>query len=259
MKKPHIIILTISLLLVASSEAKFVYQNTFDYPDSLDAFHVLRDDSDSVAIEAGQLKIETGGALLALDASTSFDPTYNTVLSHNSNLIRWSFNVSHIPGDFNGNFHVVLASTKEDAFDIGAHGYTIRGGTYGDGRIHIRRFDYGLGGGGENIIDISDGIKALPEKGSINITYNPVNDEWSLYGEAGPDYTDPIMVNTLMGKAIDGTYTSDDTKYFGLLRRNVGTVYLDNVGVEVIPEPNSIALIMSFGILLKLSRRFLSV
>lgn len=250
--------LTISLLLVASSEAKFVYQNTFDYSDSLDGFHVLGEGSVPPSIENGQLRIETGSAVLALDASTSFDPTYNTVLSQNSNLIRWSFNVSHIPGDFNGNFHVILASTKEDAFDIGAHGYTIRGGTFGDGRVHIRRFDYGLGGGGENIIDISDGIKALPEKGSINVTYNPANDEWSLFGEAGSEYTDPTMVNTLMGKAIDGTYTSDDTKYFGLLRRNVGTVYLDNVGVEVIPEPNSIALIMSLGILLKLSRRFLS-
>ena len=253
------------------AEAATVYQNTFDDPVSLNDFTVYGEEFDnynppplhSVLIDAGQLRIDTdslrpngptsfpvlsGLAFLSVDTSTTFTPDYNSTLSHNGGLISWSFNLSNQDGDFNNSFSCVLASTRADPFnsDHGfAQGYTFNGGGMVGNRMGIRRFDYGIDGGGEMLIDITDGVGPLPDKGSIRITFNPATSEWSLYGETGSEYTDPSQVDNLLGTAIDDTYTTVETKYFGLLGRNPGTTYFDNVTVDVVPEPASIIFVAS--------------
>lgn len=253
------------------SEAATVYQNTFDDSSSLNDFTVYGEKFDSyappplhsVSINAGQLRIDTdylrpngptstpvlfGRAFLSVDTSTTFTPGYNAALSRNNGLISWSFNLSNQDGTYNNFFSCVLASTKTDPYnnDQGfAQGYAFSGGGMVGNRMAIRRFDYGMGGGGEMLIDIGEGLGTLPNKGSFKITFDPATAEWSLYGEAGPEYADPTQVDSLLGTAIDNTYTDVETKYFGLLGKTTGTTYFDNVTVDVVPEPASILFLVS--------------
>lgn len=245
-----------------------LYQNTFSTPDAHQAFNLQGEEFitytppplHNVSIDSGQLRIDTslqmpngprnppylfGRALLTQDSTVAFGSGYKPTLSENDNLIKWSFNVSNQNGSHNSFFRVLLASTMEDAYDIGAHGYYFAGGGFVGDRMMIKRFDYGMGGGGDIIIDVTAGLAPLPEKGSFNITYNPANDEWSLYGETGSTYTDPTQVSTLLGTAIDGKYTDVDTRYFGLEGKTTGSVFYDNLTVEAIPEPLTAAFFLS--------------
>jgi hypothetical protein len=258
----------ISLACINRSEAATVYQNTFDDPGSLGDFTVYGEEFvsynppplHSVSIDAGQLRIDTdylrpngpnsnptlyGRAFLSVDTSSAFNPVYSTTLSQNDGIISWSFNVSNQDGGYNNFFSCVLASTMADPLDINADGYSFNGGGMSGDRMVIKRFDAGLGGGGEMLIDIAEGLGPLPDKGSFRITFNPVNSEWSLYGETGPRYTDPTQVDNLLGTAIDDTYTGVETKYFGLSGKTTGTDYFDNVKVDVVPEPSSIIFVTS--------------
>lgn len=257
------IALIIGMTSLISAQAVTVYQNTFDAPSSLDDFTIYgatfpnytSSPLHSVSIDAGQLRIDTdyyqpngpgtpptflGRALLSMDTSSAFAPGYESVLSQNSGLISWSFDVSNQNGGFNNHFSCVLASTKANPYSsVGgfAQGYAFSGGGMVGNRMVIRRFDYGMGGGGEMLVDITDGLGTLPDKGSIRITFNPATSEWSLYGEIGVEYTDPSQVDNLLGTAIDDTYTNVETKYFGLTGRTTGTNYFDNLTVDVVPEP----------------------
>ena len=258
--------LLIGLAALNLSDAATVYQNTFDDSGCLSDFAVYGEEFESydppplhsVSIDAGQLRIDTdylrpngptsypvlsGRAFLSVDTSATFTPGYNASLSRNNGLISWSFNVSNQNGTFNNAFSCVLASTMADPYDINADGYTFNAGGMVGNRMVIKRFDYGLGGGGEMLIDIEAGLGPLPDKGSFKITFDPATSEWSLYGETGPEYVDPTQVDSLLGTAIDSTYTDVETKYFGLLGKTTGINYFDNVTVDVVPEPASILFI----------------
>ena len=262
------LVVLINMASLSRSEATTMYQNTFDAPGNLDDFTVYGEEFagytppplHSVSIDTGQLRIDTdylrpngpntnptltGRSFLAIDTSTTFNPGYHTTLSQNNGLISWSFNVSNQDAIFNNSFSCVLASTMADPFDINADGYSFNAGGMGGNRMVIKRFDYGLDGGGEILIDITDGLAPLPEKGSFNITFNPATTEWSLYGETGPEYTDPTRVASRLGTAIDDTYTGVETKFFGLLGGATGTDYFDNMTVDVVPEPASILFLVS--------------
>lgn len=265
------IVLIVGLTSLIPAQAITVYRNTFDDPASLNGFTVYGEEFDSynppplhsVSVDSGQLRINTdylrpngpgtnptlfGRAFLSLDTSSAFNPGYNAVLSQNSGLISWSFNLSNQDGDFNNSFSFVLASTKADPFNSDggfAKGYAFNGGGMVGNRMVIRRFDYGMGGGGDMLVDITDGLGTLPEKGSFRITYDPATSEWSLYGETGSEYTDPSQADNLLGTAIDDAYTNVETQYFGLLGSTMGTTYFDNVTVDVVPEPASVIFMIS--------------
>lgn len=251
--------------LMASS----VYQNSFDNPGSLDDFTIYGEEFVSytppalhaVSIDDGQLRIDTdylrpngptaypvllGMAQLSVNTSTTFGSGYNAILSQNNGLVSWSFNLSNQDGTYNNSFSCILASTKANSYSSEggfAQGYALNGGGMVGNRLALRRFDYGMGGGGEMLIDITEGLGPLPDKGSFRITFDPSTSEWSLYGETGPHYTDPTQVDSLLGSAVDNTYTHTETGYFGLVGRTTGTNYFDNVSVDVVPEPASILII----------------
>jgi hypothetical protein len=253
------------------AKAATVYQNTFDAPSNLDDFTIYGEEFisydppplHSVSIDAGQLRIDTdylrpngpgtnptlvGRAILSLDTSTSFNSGYNTTLGQNNGLISWSFNISNQDGTFNNYFSCILASTKADSYDSEggySHGYAFSGGGYVGNRMLLKRFDYGMGGGSLTLIDITAGLGPLPVKGSFKITFDPATSEWSLFGETGAEYTDPTQVDRWLGSAIDDTYTTVETKYFGLLGKTTGSTYFDNVTVDVVPEPSSIIFMVS--------------
>jgi hypothetical protein len=242
-----VVILSALLAFCSTSLATQVYQNTFDNEDSLEGFtsHRQINPLETVSIESGQLRIETdylGTVGLSLNTS-SFEEPYNTTLSQNSGIVSWSFNISNENYQYNNSFSFVLANTAENPFDISGHGYCFKGGGMVGDRMGLWRFDYGTGGGQQVLIDISDGLGVLPEKGSFRITYNPVDDMWSLFGDVGAVYVDPEQVTNFLGSAVEGTYTSVDTSYMSLMSGTTGNTYFDNVTVSVIPEPCTLSLL----------------
>ena len=93
------------------------------------------------------------------------------------------------------------------------------------------------------LIDITNGLGPLPNKGSFKITYNPATNEWVLFGKASSYYVDPESVDTFLGSAIDGTYTNWNTPYMGLGGKGTGVNYFDNVTVAIVPE-TSLAMLL---------------
>ena len=273
--RPYPRILYIIMLTVLACripvDAVTVYRNTFDDSESLDDFTVHGETFTgynppplhSVSVDTGQLRMDTsyqrpngpglppalfGRAYLSLDASAAFHPGYDPMLSQNSGLISWSFNISNQDGAYNNYFACVLASTKADPYDTDAgfaRGYAFCGGGMVGDRMLIKRFDYGMGGGSRILIDVSDGLGPLPDKGSLRITFDPATSMWSLYGKSGPEYNDPTQVETLLGSCVDNTYTDIETPYCGLLSMTTGTTFFDNFTVDSVPEPASVVFIVS--------------
>jgi hypothetical protein len=265
------IIILITLACLPAADAAILYRNTFDTSDNLTDFTVYGEEFigcdppplHAVSVDAGQLRIDTtqqrpngpgtypvlsGRAFLSLDTSRTFQQSYNPTLSQNSRLISWCFNVSNQDGALNNDFSFVLASTLANPYNTDAKyacGYALCGGGMVGNRMVLKRFDYGLGGGNAILVDITDGLGPLPEKGSFRITFDPAASMWSLYGKAGSEYTDPTQVNTLLGTAIDSTYTHEETPYAGLLSTSTGTTYFDNFTVVAVPEPASLFFILS--------------
>ena len=254
----QVLVLSALLIYCSTSLASQVYINTFDNGESLEDFTIHRkfDPSETISTESGQLRIETvgrGQVSLSLD-TYSFEDTYNSTLSQNSGIVSWSFNISNEDYDFNNYFCFTLVNTNQDPYDISGDGYCFKGGGLVGDRMGLWRFDYGIGGGQEALIDITDGLGVLPEKGSFKITYNPANDLWSLFAEIGSDYVDPEQVTNFLGSAVDGTYTSINTPYLSLTSGTTGNTYFDNITVSVIPEPTTLSL-LALGAFLARRRR----
>ena len=263
-----------TLFAIASHAAVPVYQNTFDTPAALNGFTIYQSTFigynppplSTVSIDSGQLKIVnthfepngpgtnptlTGRSTMILGTS-SFGPGYNSILAQNAGEISWTFNVSNLDSaeGYNNGFSVILSSTKSDSYDLSADGYVFRGGGLVGSSMSLRRFDFGMGGGGEELIVITTGLGTLPQLGSFKITYNPANHLWSVFGNVGPSYQDPTTVQTLLGSAVDSTYTSLTSPFMGLEGFNVGTDYFDNFTVSIVPEPSSLAIVCCAAVVL---------
>lgn len=266
--------LTMSPLCV---QAAVIYNNTFDDVGDLSQFVKIGENPTqfpqlpplhSVSIDAGQLRIDTnalrpngpgtspvvaGRASMMLDAATIYGSGYNTTLGMNAGTIDWSINLSNLDGDFNNAFAFVLASSMQNPFDIGADGYVLRGGGMVGDRLVLSRFDFGLGGGSEVIVDLTDGLGTLPENGSFRVSYDPSSNLWALFGEVGPTYVDSSSVATLLGSGVDGIYTGIELGYLGLSSFSTGTGFFDNLSVSVesdVSSPSTLILITGGMLLL---------
>lgn len=277
MKKISIIVVAGILLLACDAgTAAQLYKNTFDSVSSLYDFTIFGQDFANynppplytVSIESGQLKIETdvywpngvgnppaltGHAFLMMNTSL-FGNGYQTIISQSSNVISWSFNISNKDGALNNGFNVVLLSTLGVPNNVGAHGYCFRGGGMSGNRMTLSRFDFGVGGRKKVLIDITNGLGTLPKKGSFKITYDPTINEWAMYGKVEPYYVDPESIDTFLGSAIDGTYTSLNAPFMGLYGGGTGIDYFDNITVAIIPEP-SMVLALLLGLTFSFRRR----
>ena len=229
------------------SFAGLVYLNTFDDESSLNDFVVIEGPSSiplhSVSIDAGQLRIDTDftqsgtatatGRASLMSHITNLHSTCDTVLSENPGPVTWGINLRNADGAFNNGYAVVLACTSLDPFEThAARGYTFRGGGSVGDIMSLRRVDSGLGGGQERLIAITNGL-APGQYGSFRITYDPENDEWSLYGEMGASYVDPLAVTQLLGTVVESTYTTSNAPYIGLVGKGTGVNWFDNFSLSI--------------------------
>ncbi len=268
MKIPLLIVLAV-FASVCTGEASVVYSNSFDSVANLSGFTVFGETFTTyhppplhtVSVDLGQLRIDTTylqpnfpssaptllGRATLMDDSSSFGNGYSPVLSQSSGKVSWSFNVSNQDGPFNNGFDFILASSALDPWAIGSVGYVLKGGGGVGNRMMLYRFSFGLGGGGSIIIDLSNGLATLPQKGSFQVTYEPQSELWSLYGSTGAAYVDPTGVNALLGSGIDSQHTHSSTPFFGFNGGTTGSDFFDNVSVAVVPEPSlgSAALVLS--------------
>ena len=212
----------------------------------------------TVTVTQGQLQITTSadypngagnppalsGSADLMRSNTDFQAGFKNVFSNDPGVVSWSFNVANQDGDFNNGFEFWLGSSTQDPTATGAVGYVLRGGGMVGNRMTVSRF--GDAAGNLNpVIDLTNGLGTLPEMGSYKVTFDPATGRWSLFGVEGSQFVDPMSVAILLGTGVDTTYTHRALPYFGLGGENTGLDVFDNVGVAVVPEPASTALVIA--------------
>ena len=242
----------------AFGTAPLVYQNDFNTPASLTGFTfgpvASGQPATSIEVSSGQLRIVVGdglqnGGYAALNTSAYAAP-YAAILSNNPGLVTWAFNVSNQDGLYNNAFAFALASTSPDARIYTSSTDYFGGGGYVGNRMALWR-QVGPAQGSPSlqpIIDITNGLGILPQKGSFRITYDPPTSRWELYGTMGTSYADPLAVTTLLGSAVDNRLTGIALPYTSVIGTSTGSDYFDNLTVTVLPEPST-ALLAVLGIL----------
>jgi hypothetical protein len=184
---------------------------------------------------------------------SGFGSPFNPTLSSNSatTTIEWSFNLrtnrgsifsGFIAGSYGG--AVVLAGTSVSIGTTG-NGYALIYGGTGTRNWRLVRYTGGLTGTQTDII--SGGIFASNTSYvSARIVYAPATNTWSYYfrDDGLTAWGDPTTVNTLIGSAVDSTYTSSLMSSFGVFF-NYSTaanqnLQFDNLRVQIADTPPTI-------------------
>lgn len=248
------------LLVFAASPLKvkgttLLYSNAFDTLDNL--IVDTGTPNGSVSIESGQLKLRGEifnfrGAYVSID-HTQFSAPYTGKLVDLPDTISWSFNLSNMDepgGGVNNGFEVHLVSSNVNPDASNQFSYFFHGGIFVGDRMTLRRGTHTnspFGNDSKILIDIpsGQGLSPLPERGSFRIDYTPSSGLWKIHAEYGETYVDPRNVTNLLGTATDNRYINEFMPYFTLSGVNGGAVYVDNLTVEIIPEPTTAALLVS--------------
>ena len=146
---------------------------------------------------------------------SGFNSPFNPTLSLNTGTIEWSFNLrtnrnTIFPGFSAGTYGaaVVLAGTSGTLQNAG-NGYALVYGGTGTRNWRLVRYTSGLAGTRTDII--SGGVFAVGTNYvSARIVYTPSTNTWSYYfrDDGAVAWGDPTTVTTLIGSAVDSTYTS---------------------------------------------------
>lgn len=167
---------------------------------------------------------------------------YNTVLSTNTGLLTWAFNMRQTrtdPSGFDsGNYGIgfVLGATTNNF--LTASGYAVVLGNSGSGdNVRLVSFANGMA----TSLGLSAVINPANDFGAeyltIKVTYNPVGDVWTLYlGTVTANFVDPATATyNNIGTASNSLYTSQDLLYLGCLwNHNTAGVdfgYFDNIRI----------------------------
>lgn len=202
-----------------------------------------------------------------LSASGHFNP----VLSSSAGLVTWSFNMRQIrtdPAGFIANSYgvaFVLGSNSTTANNTGSGYAVVLGQTGPTDPIRLAAFTGGLSslgtGGGGFIVAGAPLNDVGNEYLSLQVTYNPANHLWSLYGRNdGASFSDPLSGTlTLLGSATNSEYTNISLGFMGAYWQGSTTAnqtaFFDNVTLQAIPEPGTLGLVIGFGVLLAVRRR----
>lgn len=199
------------------------------------------------------------GWVFGMTPTTSFSSPYNPVLSLNSGVVTWTFNIRQIRTDpsgyDSGNYGVAFILAGETATtSTNGNGYAIVYGQAGStDPVRLVRYTAGIMGNTSLTNIIISNTTGLTDFGaeylSIKVTYNPCLDEqWELFvrndGTAG--FTDPLT-GTLVtqGTAQDTTYTDLALDmmagYWNGSTTASQTSFIDNVTVSVSSPPTATA------------------
>lgn len=221
------------------STPEVVYSNDFNQPDSLNNLIIGEIGTAKVITDQNQLRINPGFGYLNrgfivinLADISSF---YKYRLAENTGIVTWSFNVSNVDGDFNNLFQVSIFS-KPDPSDAQGFGYVFTGGGYVQNRFILSRQALAFSPFGPvdvPLVDEVNGLGTLPMRGAIKITYNPANHEWHLYFEQASEYPNPTRISTLIGKAVDATFTTESLPYLIFTSEYTGSAFFDNITVSI--------------------------
>jgi hypothetical protein len=188
----------------------------------------------STRIISNQSRIQNQALRIASDdASADFvfrnvSARYNTVFRANANVLTWAINMRQTlvnPNGFNSTSN--LATTNGMAFVLGVNNLFLAGSPNGyavvlgqPGKpdpIRLVRINGQIGNNA--LFSMITGGDYSNEFLSIRVTYNPANEQWSLYVEASPiayPRTDPRQTSNLIGTAVDNTYTGQSLNNLGL-------------------------------------------
>ena len=218
-----------------------VVLNSTNLPSTLITVSAFTDDYNRVTLSPGgspsltYTNTNTGAGNATISASTylniangnpagqsyttvplsGFNSPFNPTLSLNTGTIEWSFNLrtnrsTIFPGFSAGTYGaaVVLAGTSGTLQNAG-NGYALVYGGTGTRNWRLVRYTSGLFGTRTDII--SGGVFAAGTNYvSARIVYTPSTNTWTYYfrDDGAVAWGDPTTVTTLIGSAVDSTYTS---------------------------------------------------
>lgn len=194
----------------------------------------------------------TSGHVSLVTNTTTFSAPYQSILNNNPGLISWSFNMQQIrsnPAGFgSGNYGVamVLGATNDDFWE-NSQGYAVVLGNHGSpDAIKLVSFTDGLSSLGSNpgpAIITAESPLDDPAAGamSIQVTYDPGAQRWSLFGRLdGLSFEDPtIGVLDPLGTGSDHSFTDTFLPYMGPHWQGSfaadQTAHFDNFSSTVVP------------------------
>ena len=177
-----------------------------------------------------------GRDFVSYDVSTM----YNTVLSTNTGLLTWAFNMRQTRLDPSGfdpsNYGIgfVLGSTSGN-FLTGSGYAVVLGNTGTADNVRLVSFANGMISSAGISAVIAPATDFGAEYLTIKVTYNPVGNVWTLYlGNTTASFVDPALATyILLGSASSSLYTSLDLLYVGCLWNHATGAsdfgYFDNI------------------------------
>jgi hypothetical protein len=243
MKK--LLLLLISIVLTNHCNGDLLYSNNFNSSSSLNGFAIGQVGSGSVSLNSGQLTINPGAGYLnrayaALNLSAI--PLFNAVLSSNSVMIVFAFNVSNSDGGPSQNnlFQFGIFSSPDPASPT-SYGYILGAGGYVGDQMYFTQTASALSPFGpvsQTIIGVNNGLSTLPQVGAVKIAFEPLTGQWLLYFEQHASAVDPLAITNLVGSGINPGFTSNALPFITFESENYGSVFIDNFSISSAPEPD---------------------
>ncbi len=192
----------------------------------------------------------SNGWVYAYVSTSIFSSPFQKKLKNNTGKVNYIFNMRQIrnnPAGFISGYYgvaFIIGSTSNTIATAG-NGYAIVLGNVDEpDPIRFVKFTGGiqtLGTSTGGLITAGSPLNNPTNNYmSIAISYNPSNDEWTLYGrnDGSTTFGDPSDGNlTLLGSVIDNTYTNTDLDYLGTYWQgstSAGqTAFFDNVSVKI--------------------------
>ncbi|MBL7962434.1 MAG: hypothetical protein JNM31_01195 [Flavobacteriales bacterium] len=234
-----------SIILAGSSHAQFLLDD-FNRANNTAVGNGWTEGgaSSSGAITGNMLWVNNTAGLNGQDwVSRSATGLYNTTFGTSTCGLTWGVNMQldrDAPSGFdNGNYGAafILGGTTLDPTAATNSGYAVVIGNSGSpDPVRLVRFATGLTNPG--ITTLISAPITDKQYVSVRVTFNPFNNEWELFVQAGATFVPPMTVVVSAGTAMDVTHTLTDLPYVSLLyNHNTSTTDLARFDNVFVPNP----------------------